>query len=246
MSMKIQIKWLLIAGLCLFMAMSGACRTADKTTTPMPTLTPPPPAPEEVTQQDNPGSLFQESEAEYLFSDNRARRLGDIVLVNIVENSKATNKADTNAGRDSSMDLGVTTWFDNAAFGVGPFRRGLSDAEAGGTATPFVKVGAKSDFKGSGETSRESSVSATIGCRVVKVLPGGLMQVEGAREIRVNEETQIVVVRGLVRPRDIQSDNSVYSTSMADARIEYYGKGILADKQKPGWLARILDNIWPF
>lgn len=72
------------------------------------------------------------------------------------------------------------------------------------------------------------------------------MQVEGAREIRVNEENQIIAVRGLVRPRDIQADNTVPSSYLADARIEYFGQGVLADKNRPGWLTRILDNVWPF
>jgi flagellar L-ring protein precursor FlgH len=70
--------------------------------------------------------------------------------------------------------------------------------------------------------------------------------VEGGREVRVNDETQIVVVRGIIRSRDIGPDNSIASTAMADARIELYGQGVLADKQKPGWLTRILDNMWPF
>jgi flagellar L-ring protein precursor FlgH len=72
------------------------------------------------------------------------------------------------------------------------------------------------------------------------------MQVQGAREIKVNDETQYMVVTGLIRQRDIDSDNSILSTQMADSRIDYYGKGVLADKQKSGWLTRLLDIVWPF
>jgi flagellar L-ring protein precursor FlgH len=78
------------------------------------------------------------------------------------------------------------------------------------------------------------------------MLPGRVMQVEGARRIRVNNETQILVVRGLVRQRDIAADNTVSSTALAEAQIEVYGEGVLADKQRPGWMTRVLDNIWPF
>ena len=68
----------------------------------------------------------------------------------------------------------------------------------------------------------------------------------GAREIRVNEETEYMVVRGMIRSKDVSADNSVLSTQIADASIEYYGKGVLADKQKPGWFSRLMDNVWPF
>lgn len=82
--------------------------------------------------------------------------------------------------------------------------------------------------------------------RIVRMLPGRVMQVEGARQIRVNDENQILVVRGLVRQRDIASDNTVPSSNLAQSQIEVYGEGIVADKQKPGWLTRILDNLWPY
>jgi flagellar L-ring protein precursor FlgH len=72
------------------------------------------------------------------------------------------------------------------------------------------------------------------------------MQVEGSRETRVNEETQIVTVSGLVRTSDVADDNSVMSTQMADARISYYGKGVISDKQRVGWFTRLMDNLWPF
>jgi flagellar L-ring protein FlgH len=85
-----------------------------------------------------------------------------------------------------------------------------------------------------------------VAARVTRLLGGGLMEVVGARETRVNGETQIVLVQGVARDRDIDADNTIMSTSLAEARIELYGEGVLADKQRPGWLARILDNVWPF
>ena len=85
-----------------------------------------------------------------------------------------------------------------------------------------------------------------MAARVIRVLPGGMLQIEGAREIRVNEETEYMVVRGLIRAKDVDAENSILSTQIADASIEYYGKGVLTDKQKPGWFTRLMDNIWPF
>jgi flagellar L-ring protein precursor FlgH len=72
------------------------------------------------------------------------------------------------------------------------------------------------------------------------------MIIEGNREVRVNNENQIITLTGMVRPRDISSDNMILSTYIADARISYSGSGIVNDRQKPGWLSRILDVIWPF
>lgn len=195
--------------------------------------------------EDNPGSLFSSAQADFLVSDNRARKVGDVVLVEIVENSKGAQKADTTTNRKSDINLGVEAFFDQGHSGVIPWGRtkGLS-AKVG--PNPMVKAGATSDFDGKGETKREGALSATVAARVIQVMPGPILQVEGAREIRVNNENQIVVVRGLVRPRDIKGDNTVPSTYLADARIEYFGQGVLGDKQKPGWATRVLDNVWPF
>ena len=109
-----------------------------------------------------------------------------------------------------------------------------------------VEASSTSKFSSTGETKRENTVTATLAARVVSVLPGGVMQIEGAREVKVNNENQILVVRGLIRAKDVQPDNSIESSSIADAHIEYYGQGVLGDKQKPGWLTRLLDNVWPF
>jgi flagellar L-ring protein precursor FlgH len=228
----------LAAALLLALALAG-CKSSEPSTSAMPSIAPPPSEEMEVSDQDNPGSLFNPGRADYLFSDNRARRVGDIVLINIVESSTATNEATTTTDKESTVDFGVTNFFDASSFGVGPFKGTVGDQK-------MIGASSSSEFEGAGSTERSSAVSATIAARVVDVLPGGLMQVEGAREVRVNEETQIMVVRGLVRPRDIDAANSVYSTHLANAQIEYYGKGVLADKQKPGWLTRILDNVWPF
>jgi flagellar L-ring protein precursor FlgH len=104
----------------------------------------------------------------------------------------------------------------------------------------------KNDFKGEGETSRESSMTASISTRVVRVLGNGNLLVAGSRQVKVNAEDQVIVISGVIRPEDIAPDNSVLSTNVADARIEYYGRGVLADKQRPGWLGRVLDWVWPF
>ncbi len=216
-----------------------ACAPSKKMPSSMPVLTqpvPPPPVP-----HNNPGSLFDAGQNSLLFEDDRARRVGDIVLVRVVETSSGSHAADTTSNKDSSYQAGVTNYFGKGQVQVAGFKLpGTVGSD------PMVGANTTSKFSSTGETSRESDLTAAVGARVIRVLPDGLLQVEGARQMRINEETQILVVRGLVRSRDIGPDNSITSNKMANAEIEYYGQGVLADKQKPGWMARILDNLWPF
>lgn len=233
-------RYFLLMALCLVVA---GCASPEKRTTPQPTLTEAPPEPESIEK--NPGSIFNPSRADFLYSDNRARRVGDVVLVNIVEASSGTHKADTITEKESSINFGISSWFDKDEARLTPM--GPSFGLKGKIGSdPMIQADAENEFDGTGETTREANVSATVAARVVQVLPNGLMQIEGGRQVKVNNETQILVVRGLVRQRDIRPDNSILSSYIADAHIEYYGEGVVADKQKPGWLTRILDNVWPF
>lgn len=236
----------------LLVWMLAACAPSQQKSSPMPSYAPEPyvDSLENVTMQTP--SLFNQNRAEFLFSDNRARNVGDIVLVHIVESSSATNRATTRAERESSMNLGVSNLFGQNSMhaiplnvATGGLLPGVGPSGAVGN-TPLVQANSVSDFEGTGETTRNTNVSASISARVVRVLDGGVLQVEGARNIKVNGENQIIVVRGLARSRDVSSDNSILSSNLADAHIEVYGQGILADKQKPGWLAQLLDRVWPF
>jgi flagellar L-ring protein precursor FlgH len=225
----------------------AACAPASKKATPMPQVTPtvpkaPPPA-------ENPGSVFSQNQPTFLFDDTRARRIGDILTVNIVDTSKSDLKAETKNDKTTSQQLGVANYFGNKTI------TGNLSGQLGGPtfgmkgytgSDPLVSVNNAEKFQSKGETKRESAVTASIGCRIVNILPGGVMQIEGARQTRVNNENQIIVVKGIVRPIDVGPGNTVASTQLADCQIEYYGEGDLADRQKSGWLARILDNVWPF
>ena len=207
----------------------------------------PPVTPQQEYRQEaaanNPGSLFAASEADTLFEDSRARRVGDIVLVKLVENTKAQNKAETSSSKKSSNDYQVTVMFNRGHAGFIPFMPIGPQPSVG---LPVLDTDSASGITASGKTKRENYVTTSLATRVLRVLPGGLMEIEGAREIRVNEETEYMVVRGMIRSKDVSADNSVLSTQIADASIEYYGKGVLADKQKPGWFTRLMDNVWPF
>lgn len=233
----------LIPVLALTYLFSVACGGSP---TRRPALHPPVTPQQEYRQEaaaNNPGSIFAASEADTLFEDSRARRVGDIVVVKLVENTKAQNKAETTAKKDGSNDYQVSAMFNRGHAGFIPFMPIGPQPSVG---MPVLNTGSVSDLTATGKTKRENYVTTSLATRVLRVLPGGLMEIEGAREIRVNEETEYMVVRGMIRSKDVGADNSVLSTQIADASIEYYGKGVLADKQKPGWFTRLMDNIWPF
>lgn len=233
-----------LAGIIAGVIFLGGCNGATRQASPMPPMVPPQAYTEPEDRAANPGSLYSEASSNYLFDDNRARKVGDIVLVKIVETSKAKHKADTTADRQSTNTFTV-----GAAFGrktVSPFLVGGGPLSGSVGVDPMLSTSTISEHEATGETKRENYITATMGARIMQVLPNGVMQVQGAREIKVNDETQYMVVTGLIRQRDIDSDNSILSTQMADSRIDYYGKGVLADKQKSGWLTRLLDVVWPF
>ena len=233
----------LIPVLALTYLFSVACGGSP---TRRPALHPPVTPPQEYRQEaaaNNPGSIFAASEADTLFEDSRARRVGDIVVVKLVENTKAQNKAETSSNKKSSNDYQVAAMFNRGHAGFIPFMPIGPQPSVG---LPVLDTSSASGINSTGKTKRENYVTTSLATRVLRVLPGGLMEIEGAREIRVNEETEYMVVRGMIRSKDVSADNSVLSTQIADASIEYYGKGVLADKQKPGWFSRLMDNVWPF
>ena len=185
------------------------------------------------------GSLWQDNGAfASLFANAKARRVGDILTVKIVESSKAANNATTTTGRESSIAAGIDNFF-NLESKFPATRPGFN---------PFAKVkgSMSSDFKGNGTTERSGDLTAQMTARVTEVLPNGNLRIMGAREITVNHERQMIVLTGLVRSRDVSAENEVLSTYIADAQIAYSGSGVVMERQQPGWLGRVFDVIWPF
>lgn len=190
-------------------------------------------------QRASEGSLWvEEGGLSQMFINDKARKVGDIVTIKIVETASATNKASTKTGRTSTLDAGLDNFFnlEERYPSTSPFFN------------PFGSVGGsfESDFNGSGSTARSNALTAYITARIIDILPNGILVIEGNREVRVNHENQIITLTGMVRPRDISADNVVQSTYLADARITYSGSGIINEKQRPGWLTRVLDKVWPF
>lgn len=190
------------------------------------------------------GSLWSEA-GELFFVDTKARRVGDTVTVDIVENTSSSMDVNTKTSRESSIDAGIS-------HALGYMRaleaknRNLNRDTSGKLVNKLFEADYKTEFDGKGSSDRSGQVTASIGARVVEVFPNGNLAIYGTREMKVNNEVQFITVSGIARPIDIGADNRVKSIFLADSRIVYSGRGVLADKQKPGWMTRILDNVWPF
>ncbi len=187
------------------------------------------------------GSLWQEENGRaYLYEDLRAMRVGDILTVKIVEKHKGSKSADTSAERESTID--------NSLNGTGMGFLGIPGVRLSSNARQGLGIDAtaKNKFGGKGATSREDTLSGTLSATVVEVLPNGDLRITGNREVTVNSEKQLMTLSGTVRRVDVDTKNTVQSTAIADARIEYSGLGVVDDVQRPGWFTRILDWVYPF
>jgi flagellar L-ring protein precursor FlgH len=165
--------------------------------------------------------------------------VGDIITVEIVENASAKKKADSKAERKNEFEAGISSFLGYSMKDL-PLVKTPSDPEK------LIAANFKSKHDTKAELKKEDNMTASIGCTVVEVSYNGNLSVRGSREIMVNGETQYIVLQGTARTADITSSNTVLSTQLADVKIFYTGRGVLSDKQKPGWLSRLLDNIWPF
>jgi flagellar L-ring protein FlgH len=181
------------------------------------------------------GSIWQASSTS-LAEDLKARRRGDIITVVISETASASKQASTGTGRSSTIAAGVPNL-------IGLERTGIKNWL---DLSNLLNASYDSKFAGSGSTSRQENLNATITAKVLDVIPNGNLLIEGRRNVRVNSEDQIIVLTGTIRSRDISSDNTISSALIADARINYSGKGVISDRQQPGWLMNIFDKIWPF
>ena len=185
------------------------------------------------------GSLWSPNQsANYIFSDQRALLVNDVVTVRISEESSAFSDATTSLDHDSEVKMGI-----EAMMG---FLAALQQANPNFDRSNMIGAGTKNAYMGKGSTSRRGAVKAIVPALVRKLLPNRNLFIEGHRVILVNAEEYHFYISGVVRPIDIDQTNSVDSHKIADAEIEFTGRGVVTDKQTPGWLSRGLDYVWPF
>jgi flagellar L-ring protein precursor FlgH len=180
------------------------------------------------------GSLFRSGDrANMLFTDMRALRINDLVVVKVEELADSERQADTDLRRTSKLASEVSAFVQAAGQPQSSMGAGLS-----GTA--------ESSFQGQGSTRRSERLVATVPALVRQVLSNGNLFIEGHRVVLVNQEEHHFYISGVVRPIDIDQQNSIKSSLLADAEVEFTATGNLTDNEKQGWLTRFANWFWPF
>jgi flagellar L-ring protein FlgH len=186
------------------------------------------------------GAIFQAGQEISLFQDAKARRVGDIITVVLVEQTTASKKADTSTSKkqDTQLDnptiLGAPLSFNMP----GPSNRVLNLG---------TTLSGSRSFAGAGDSSQSNNLQGDVTVTVAEVLSNGNLLVRGEKRLTINQGDEYIRLSGIVRPSDIGPDNTVLSTSVADAKISYTGKGTLDDSNDSGWLASLFNSKWwPF
>lgn len=177
------------------------------------------------------GAIYQQDRDVRLFEDLRAHRVGDILTVSLRENTTAQKSASTATDKSSSATLA-----EPVIFGRSVTRNG--DTFLSGS------IGGDSEFSGEGSSSQSNSLNGDITVTVVERLANGNLRIRGEKWVTLNQGDEFIRLAGIVRPADIGTDNSVDSSKVADARITYSSKGILAAANKMGWLQRFMQSVW--
>ena len=171
-----------------------------------------------------------------MFNAVRSLKVGDIVTVHISVKAAAEQIAGTNTSRQSGIGAQVYNLYDQYSVEDGNNRgqRRLND----------LRLRGRNDFRGGGQTSRKSQVKATISAVVTGILDNGNLIINGEQVVSVNNETEVIRIKGVVRPQDIAEDNSVYSHQIAGMDVSVKGQGIVGEKQKPGMVANMFNWIF--
>ena len=184
-----------------------------------------------------PHSLWRTGSRAF-FKDQRAARLGDVLTVKVNVTDRANLNNETKRSRSNSEGLGLPN-----AFGL---ENSAAATAAGIEPDKLLTMSSNMANAGAGSVQRAETVSTNIAAVVTQVLPNGNLVVEGKQEIRINYEVRELIVAGVVRPEDIESDNTVDSSKIAQARIAYGGRGQITDVQQPRYGAQLVDVLLPF
>lgn len=221
--------------LAIAAALLAGCNSAPKRD---PEFAAVPPAAIPQAPQGN-GSIYQAGFERSWFENVRARRIGDILLVNLVEDTEASHTNDGSVDKSSTTSITAPTFFGqgisfNNPFSSNPYNLGQS-------------LQSDTSFGGDGENTQNNEFSGSISVTVTEVLHNGYLKVRGEKRIGMTGGNEYIRVSGTVRPEDIDVDNTIESTRIADATLIYVGDGQVTDASKMGWLARFfISAVFPF
>jgi flagellar L-ring protein precursor FlgH len=194
------------------------------------------PMPKPETVSYNPNSLWRNGSRSF-FKDQRAHQIGDLLTVTVNITDQANFANETQRSRSATEDSGITAFLGSSLFG----QRAQSVLPG-----RFLTADSAMGTDGKGSITRQETLQTNVAAIVTQVLPNGNLVVEGKQEIRVNYEKRELIVAGIVRPEDIQSDNTIDSSKIAQARIAYGGHGEISDIQQPRYGSQVMDVLLPF
>jgi len=180
------------------------------------------------------GAIYAAGPTLQLYSDRRARDVGDLLTITLLENTTATTSANTATAKESDLSIGTPSIFG-------------APVTLGGKDILSATANGKRDFTGKGNSAQSNRLQGSVTVTVVQRLPNGNLVVQGQKNLRLNQGDELVQVQGIVRPADIAQDNSIPSSRVAEARIVYGGRGPVAQSNAMGWLSRFFNSaLAPF
>lgn len=194
------------------------------------------PMPKPEVASYNANSLWRNGSRAF-FKDQRARQIGDILTITVNFTDKANIANDTQRSRTNKEDSGITDFAGSKL---------LTGSAASVLPGRLLTADSASSSEGKGSVTRQENLQTNVAAVVTQTLPNGNLVVEGKQEIRVNYEIRELIVAGIVRPEDIQSDNTIDSSKIAQARIAYGGRGQISDVQQPRYGQQVMDVLLPF
>ncbi len=184
-------------------------------------------------------SLWRESRGgNDLWRDVRAWQAMDLVTIVITESDEAKKDANTEVKQKSTIALAISKLFG--------LETQATKANPTLDPTSLINASSQNDFKGEGKADRKDTLKAKMSAMVVEVLPSGILRIEGQKIVTMSSEEQVMIISGLVRPRDVSANNDVDSAKIANMRIDYYGRGTVGESQRGAWGSRLIRTLWPF
>ena len=189
-----------------------------------------PPPEQPVYEQPTAGAIYRSGTDIRLFEDLKATRVGDILTVRLVESTNASKNSATSTSKTTE-----TTLQNPTILGIPTTRDG----------TPLFEgsLNGEQGFDGAGSSSQSNSLVGDITVTVVERLPNGNLRIRGEKWVTINQGEEFIRLSGIVRPKDIEPDNSLASTRVADARITYSSKGVMAAANRLGWVSRFFHSV---
>lgn len=186
--------------------------------------------PVQATAAPSAGAIYREGPGLRLYTDRKAREVGDLVTIALSERTQASTRANTAITKESTNTMSGTV------FGA--------PVTVGGQDILDNSLANSRDFAGDGNSTQSNQITGTLTAQVVQKLPNGNLVIQGSKELTLNQGNELIQVQGIIRTADIGPDNTIPSTRVADARIVYGGRGPLARSNAMGWLDRFFNGAW--